>query len=313
MTPFDSSECLPSGSSEVIVSGNRSTRDGAKDDSKGIKKTPNVLFPSSSSCARNRNHNQKDAKEFLNRKRIVNLKQSTCAPDDYDPLDLLSMLGFERPSDGSDISFAELLSTSPTPGGKGGTLGPGPRRMEMSSLLSVHLEENEDACNGRGNCQAPSSTILSTSAPGQNCPVSSGITNNSSKYPVILSPNAIASQPMHIPPRLSYSPPSASSEDSMKDSMLSGSFGEKCANTIAFATGRMYYPTLLDDPQLMAGKQQHSSSHPIYPSYIVSNTVIHSILSLLIPGVIDHFFHTPSAGINHGLREKRSRPEERIE
>lgn len=271
MTHGDSSECLPCGPGELPVSGNRSTRDTAKEENKGIKKTPNALFPSSSSCVRNRNHNPKDGKEFLNRKRIVNLKQSTSAADDYDPLDLLSMLGFERPSDGSDISFAELLSTSPTPGGKVTSMH-GPRRMEMSSLLSVHLEENEDALDNRNNTLTQTSPgILSTSAPGHNCSIVGNSGNCiSGKNVVISSPNTMTSQPMHIPPRLSYSPPSASSEDSMKDSILSGSFGEKYASTIACATGRMYCPTLLDDPQLMAGKQQNSSSHPIYPSYIVS-------------------------------------------
>lgn len=288
MTFFDSFECSPSGSTELLGISGKSSREGVRDESKISKKTSNTHFPSSCSTARSRTHNQKEC----SRKRIVNLKQLTSVADDFDPLDLLTMMGFERPPDGSDVSFAELLSTSPTPGSKPCGLSTSQRKMEMSSLLSVHAEEDETALGHSPN------TPLSSSAPGHNVATvtTSGGSNTSTSKSTSNNNNNNnnnnnASQPMHIPPLLSYSPPSASSEDSIKDGMLFGSLGDKCApfnhhlssssaNSV-FGSGQMYYPNLLDDPQLIADKQQHASSHQIYPSYIVCKFSLYLALFLL--------------------------------
>lgn len=231
--------------------------------------------------------------------------KGSAGSEDYDPLDLLAMLGFERPSEGHDISFAELLSTSPSPSSQTSSSlkhGCHSRKTDVSASLASHEEQFEDDDSDNDN---PSSATIT---PGS-------------------LPPKTASKPIPAPHssshlRLSYSPPSTISEDgssiidgrSASSFMLSSSSSSSVchpnAASPAFTTGigyhgkDIYYPFLLDDPDLIAEKQRDHSRHLEYPSYIVS-------FLFYLECTIDELIEF-SLGIHHGLCEA-SRLQEGVE
>lgn len=58
--------------------------------------------------------------------------------EDPDPLDLLGLMGIEKPPDGQDISFAQLLLPS-----SARTSSHGSRRLDVTGSLASHDEESE--------------------------------------------------------------------------------------------------------------------------------------------------------------------------
>lgn len=177
------------------------------------------------------------------------------------------MLGFDRPSEGQDISFAELLSTSPIPtnlcpsASRHGSSHS--RRTDVTGSLASHEEESED-----DDSDEPSAATI-TPVKATSKPIPAPVQSSSG---------------IHI--RLSYSPPSVISEDgssfvdgrSCSSFLLSSSTGSSIGRPTSpspssgYKGKGIYYPYLLDDPQLIAEKQREHGSHMAYPSYIVSRS-----------------------------------------
>lgn len=214
----------------------------------------------------NRKGSQKDGRQetFLHRKsRHSTSSKNMSGSEENDPLDLLSMLGFDRPSEGQDISFAELLSTSPIPTNLCPSASRHSRRADVTGSLASHEEESED--DDSDEPSAATITPVKTASKPIPAPVQS-------------------SSGLHI--RLSYSPPSVISEDgssfvdgrSCSSFLLSSSTGSSIGRPTSpspssgYKGKGIYYPYLLDDPQLIAEKQREHGSHMAYPSYIVSRS-----------------------------------------
>lgn len=156
--------------------------------------------------------------------------------DEPDPVDLLALLGFKRPPDGSDISFVELLS-------------PANRHVTKRNARASLSDEDEK--------RSPNST----------------------------------SKPIGVSRRRDVASPSAvgsSGSDSKKET---GCWPDQVSSRHS-SSQSVYDPNLLDDPELICGKQV-TSAHVTYPSYIVS-----FLLSFLLS-----FYDFPFEGIDHGLRE----------
>lgn len=134
--------------------------------------------------------------------------------DEPDPVDLLALLGFQRPSDGSDISFAELLAMSN-------------KHVAQRSTKSS-LSEDDDA----------------------------------------KSPNA-STTPISISHRRDVTSLSAVGTSSSADGKVEMGRSPDCVTARHSSQQSVYDPNLLDDPELICGKQV-TSAHLIYPSYIVS-------------------------------------------
>lgn len=134
--------------------------------------------------------------------------------DEPDPVDLLALLGFQRPLDGSDISFVELLS-------------PANRQNSKRSARSSLSEDDE-----------------------------------------LKSPNA-TSKPIGVSRRRDVtSPPAVGSSSSDGKTASTGSWTDQIVPQHS-SLPSAYDPNLLDDPELICGKQV-TSTHVTYPSYIVS-------------------------------------------
>ena len=144
--------------------------------------------------------------------------------DEPDPVDLLALLGFQRPPDGSDISFSELLS---------------PTKQHVSSRRSARssLSEEDDV-------------IRSTNA-------TSGPIGTSRRRDVT-------------------SPPTVDGSFSSDGKTTEGTGGSWSDQQVASTTRHsslqsVYDPNLLDDPELIAGKQVNNTHITSYSSYIVSS------------------------------------------
>lgn len=153
-----------------------------------------------------------------------NHRMLSSVTDEPDPIDLLALLGFQRPPDGSDISFVELLL-------------PANRQVSRRIARSSLSEEDE-----------------------------------------VRSPNA-TSKPIGASRRRDVtSPPAVGSSSSDGKTASTESWIDQIAPRHS-SLQSVYDPNLLDDPELICGKQV-TSAHVTYPSYIVS--LPFSLLSILI-------------------------------
>ena len=78
----------------------------------------------------------RESKSDQNKKRHISGNKMSQLQEDPDPVDLLALLGYERPPDGQEISFAPLLSPS---NGRISSI----RRHDMSRGLASHDEGDE--------------------------------------------------------------------------------------------------------------------------------------------------------------------------
>jgi hypothetical protein len=241
------------------------------------------LFRKNVSSSNRRHGSQKESKlqdTFLSRKSRHHSSTSgkgSAGSEERDPIDLLSLMGFERSSEGHDISFAELLSTSASPSSHSSS---------SSYCSGKHSSSNYSR---KRDVSGGSSLISHEEESGESDePSSATITPGSLATKAVSKPiPAPQSSSSHL--RLSYSPPSVISDASSiidgrssSSYFLSSSSGSSVSHqtgssSIVSGTGSgysgkgIYYPSLLDDPDLIAEKQRdHSSRHLEYPSYIVS-------------------------------------------
>lgn len=271
-------------------------------------KSPNIFASKQGKNNARRHDSQKDGKGRKPRtssRKDGNTYLSTS--EEQDPLDLLAMMGYKRSDDSVEISFAQLLSTSPTP---------------TVSLPKVQQKEH-----------AAVQAKTSSGSKGSQKDHQKGHQEEENKAQVMRSITPTPAIAINIPfidhPKLSYSPPSISFEESIicydsgssaapfvpgTGSSLSSSSKIPASHSMIAAGGQgssflsalmvstsisiptgassaspptgpsspaagsspmspTYYPYLLDDPDLIAAKLQpshHSSHSTIYPSYIVS-------------------------------------------
>lgn len=246
-------------------------------------KSPNIFAKSlAERCAksgngRNNRHDSTKEKSLMRKPRSSSKRDYASISDlDSDPLDLLAMMGYERTEEGAEISFADLLhSSSPTPAV---TTIAAPAARSNSQKGSSHRSSSGDQKSEEGNSRTPTPAVA------------------------VSEPMAVPS--VHLQPKLSYSPPSITSEESficydaspasagsripMSHSMITaGGQGSSFLSALMVSTSisiptatptapsssspsspsSIYYPYLLDDPELIAAKHH---SHAVYPSYIVS-------------------------------------------
>ena len=162
-------------------------------------KSPNVFASKQGkNNARSRHDSQKDAKGRKPRASRRDGNMYLSISDEYDPLDLLGMMGYERSDDSVEISFAQLLSTSPTP--------------SLSLPKVQHKEQQQQQQH------AVVQAKTSSGSKGSQKDRQKGHQEDENKAQTIRSITPSPAVAINIPfidhPKLSYSPPSISSEES---------------------------------------------------------------------------------------------------
>ena len=253
-------------------------------------KSPNIFAKSLAERCGNKGGNNRNSRHDSAKERSLIRKPRSSSKRDHvstsdlecDPLNLLAMMGYERMDDVAEVSFADLLSSSPTP-----------------AVNPLATSSSQRCGSQKGGSSSQRSSSGDQKAEDSRTPC------------VTPTPAVTVSVPLSVPvavqqPKLSYSPPSISSEDSficydaspasgtripMSHSMIAaGGQGSSFLSALMVSTSisiptsppapspsspsspsSVYYPYLLDDPELIAAKQHHS--HAAYPSYIVSTSL----------------------------------------
>ncbi|KAI1284959.1 CDK5 and ABL1 enzyme substrate 1 [Halotydeus destructor] len=197
------------------------------------KRAPFAIY-SSLPYTRNGSSIIRDGKQDLisKRRHASGSRQLSTIADGPDPLDLLSLMGFERPSDGLDISFSELLLPAAN-----------------SSLVQFQHQQQKVRVKNGTNSNPDAESVHFSPVAGATSTKLNSISHQHFLYHHQISPSSEQAENRD-----------AFGADNGSNKRMLHFYYQQQAEPV-------YHPNLLDDPELIAGKH---STLLAFPSYVAS-------------------------------------------